>query len=308
MNARKSATKIIAFIVIWKKTLNYNISFFSFNLLCVVKIAFWAFDKFSVLLVSVKLLALITVNANIFTNWRHCGNQFIHFLCKSNHIRVIKALASKANGLDRQEILRKTKMSDGGWFSNLLDELEKSGFISTHKPLEKKKKDTLYRLTDEFSLFYLNFMEGKKLSRGNSWMKISQTQDYKIWCGYAFENICIKHVDEIKEALGVSGVESDVNSYLHRKDKVYEKGFQIDLLIDRKDDVINICEMKFYSDEFKIDSDYANKLRIKKEGLKAVTKTKRMVHITFISTYGVFENQYKIDLVDNDLTIEIFFN
>ena len=225
-----------------------------------------------------------------------------------NHIKVIKALASKAKGLDRQEILKKTKMSDGGWFSNLLNELEASGFISTYQPLEKKKKDTLYRLTDEFSLFYLRFMEGNKTSKGNRWVKISQTQDYRIWCGYAFENLCIKHVDEIKEALGISGVESEVNSYLHRKDKVYEKGFQIDMLIDRRDDVINICEMKFYSDDFKIDSDYANKLRIKKEGLRTVTETKKMVHITFVSTYGVFENKHKIDLVDNDLLIEIFFN
>ena len=225
-----------------------------------------------------------------------------------NHVKVITALAGKAKGLERQEILKKTRMSDGGWFSNLLDELEISGFISTYQPLEKKKKDKLYRLTDEFSLFYLNFMKDKKLSKEGSWIKISQTQDYKIWCGYAFENLCIKHLDEIKEALGISGVESKVNSYLHRKDKVYEKGFQIDMLIDRRDDIINICEMKFYSDDFKINSGYANILRIKKEGLKAVTKTKKMVHITFVSTFGVFQNKYKIDLIDNDLTIEIFFN
>ena len=78
-----------------------------------------------------------------------------------NHIKVIKALATKSSGLERQEILEKVKMTDGGWFSNILHELKSSGFISTFEPLEKKKKDTLYRLTDEYSLFYLNFMEGK---------------------------------------------------------------------------------------------------------------------------------------------------
>lgn len=224
-----------------------------------------------------------------------------------NHIKVIKALSSKSKGLDRQEILRKTDMTDGGWFSKILNELESSGFISTYEPLEKKKKDTLYRLTDEYSFFFLSFIEGKNKLRGDDWMSISTGQEYKIWCGYAFENLCIKHVDYIKKALGILGVQTKVSSFLHRKNKDYEKGFQIDMLIDRKDDVINICEMKFYSDEFTINTEYSVNLRTKKEGLKAVTGTKKMVHITFITTYGILENQNKIDFVDNDFTIDIFF-
>lgn len=223
------------------------------------------------------------------------------------HISIVKALASKSIGLDRQEILKLTKISDGGWFSGILNELETSGFISTSQPLENKKKNILYRLTDEYSLFYLKFIEGKRLGN-NDWMRIAQSQDYKIWCGYAFENLCLKHIDAIKVHLGISGVQTDVNSFLHRKDSNYEKGFQIDMLIDRKDDVINICEMKFYADEYSISADYAKKLRTKKEGLKTVSKTKKVVHITFITTYGVLENKYKIDLVDNDFTIDIFFN
>jgi hypothetical protein len=224
-----------------------------------------------------------------------------------NHIKIIKALASKSKGLERQEILKITKMTDGGWFSSILNELLTSGFISTYEPLEKKKKDTLYRLTDEYSLFYLKFIEGKSKLDKDDWMKISSGQEYKIWCGYVFENLCMKHVDYIKKALGVSGVQTDVSSFLHRKNETYEKGFQIDMLIDRKDEVINICEMKFYSDEFSINVEYAKNLRTKKEGLKAVTGTKKMVHITFVTTYGVLENQNKMDLVDNDLTIDIFF-
>ncbi len=224
-----------------------------------------------------------------------------------NHIKIIKVLASKSKGLERQEILKMTRMTDGGWFSSILNELLRSGFISTYEPLEKKKKDTLYRLTDEYSLFYLKFIEGKSKLIKDDWMMISSGQEYKTWCGYAFENLCIKHVDCIKKALGVSAVQTDVSSFLHRKNETYEKGFQIDMLLDRKDEVINICEMKFYSDEFNINADYAKTLRTKKEGLKAVTRTKKMVHITFVTTYGVFENQNKMDLVDNDFTIGIFF-
>lgn len=224
-----------------------------------------------------------------------------------NHIKVIKALSSKSKGLARQEILKISGMNDGGYFSEILKELETSGFITIFEPLEKKKKDTLYRLTDEYSLFYLQFIEGKSKLDSSNWIKISQSQEYKIWCGYAFENLCIKHANKIKEALGILGVQTKVNSFLHRKNKAYEKGFQIDLLIDRKDDIINICEMKFYAEEFSITADYAKNIRTKKEGLKTVTGTKKMIHITFITTYGVFENQNKIDLVDNDFDIEIFF-
>jgi len=230
---------------------------------------------------------------------------FALFENAENHIKVITALASRSNGIDRQEILNLTDISDGGGFTKTLKELEASGFISTFQPLEKKKKDTIYRLTDEYSLFYLKFIAGSRLK---NWMTISQQQQYKIWCGYAFENLCVKHVDDVLKALDIAGIQSNVNSFLHRADEEYPKGFQIDMLIDRKDNIINICEMKFYGDEFVIKKDYAKNLRTKREGLKAVLSTKKTIHITFLSTYGVFENQNKIDLVDNDLDVEIFFN
>jgi len=220
------------------------------------------------------------------------------------HIKIIKALSNKSKGLDRQEILKDTRIKDGGFFSKILTELETSGFISKTQPLDTKKKERLYRLTDEYSLFYLQFMEDE---RSGSWERISQTQKYKIWCGYAFENLCVKHLAEIKEALGISGIQSNANSFLHKKNDSYGKGFQIDLLIDRKDDVINICEMKFYADEFKITSEYAGKMRTKREGLKAVARTKKMVNISFITSYGVMENQHKLDLVDHDFKMDIFF-
>jgi len=224
-----------------------------------------------------------------------------------NHIKVIHALSSKLKGLERKEILKISGMSDGGYFSGILKELETSGFITTFQPLENKKKETLFRLTDEYSLFYLHFMHGKTKLGKQDWTRISQSQKYKIWCGYAFENLCSKHVENIKSALGVSGVHTTVNSFIHKKNKTYQKGFQIDLLIDRKDDVINICEMKFYADEFPITAAYAKNIRTRREGLRAVTGTKKMIHNTFITTYGVFNNTQKMDLVDNDFTLEIFF-
>ncbi|OFZ07812.1 MAG: hypothetical protein A3D92_24490 [Bacteroidetes bacterium RIFCSPHIGHO2_02_FULL_44_7] len=225
----------------------------------------------------------------------------------SNHIQVIKALASKTKGLDRQKILDKTKFTDGGWFSQLLAELEASGFIHSFQPLENKKKEIIYRLTDEYSLFYLHFIDGTRDTDGDYWMSMQQTQEYKIWCGYAFENVCMKHVPAIKKALGISGIQSRVSSFLHRANDQYDKGFQIDLLIDRKDDVLTICEMKFYSDTFTVTADYAKKMHVKREGLKAVMRSKKMVQIAFVSTFGVADNEQKIDYVDQDLRMECLF-
>lgn len=224
-----------------------------------------------------------------------------------NHIAVIKALASKSKGLDRQEILTKTKIKDGGWFSGLLSELEASGFITSVQPLENKKKDTLFRLTDEFTLFYLTFMEGKRTTDDNYWIKMSQTSEYHTWSGYAFENLCAKHIDQIKSALGITGIQTEVNSFLHRKNDKYHKGFQIDLLLDRKDDVLTLCEMKFYSDEYRITPDYAKKIHIKREGLKALSSPKKHIEVAFVTTFGVVDNDQKTDYVDHDLTMGILF-
>lgn len=226
----------------------------------------------------------------------------------TNHIEVIRALASKSKGLDRQEILAKTKITDGGWFSRLLSELEASGFITSLQPLENKKKDKLFRLTDEFTLFYLAFMEGKRNTTDNYWTRMSQTQEYKIWCGYAFENLCAKHITELKNALEIGGIQSEVSSFLHRKNDKYHKGFQIDLLIDRRDDVLSLCEMKFYSDEFRMTADYAKKIHVKREGLKALSSPKKHVEVVFISTFGVVDNEYSSDYVDHDLRMDIFFD
>ncbi|MCB0738782.1 MAG: ATP-binding protein, partial [Bacteroidetes bacterium] len=167
--------------------------------------------------------------------------------------------------------------------------------------------DTLYRLTDEYSLFYLKFIEGNKDVSADYWLNKSQGQEYKIWCGYAFENLCMKHVQYLKKALKISGIQSQVNSYLHRANNAYPKGFQIDLLIDRKDGMMNIFEMKFYADEFVINADYANSLRTKKEGLRTLSNGKKDISISFISTYSVFNNAHKLDLVDNDFTIDVLF-
>lgn len=224
-----------------------------------------------------------------------------------NHIRIIKVLASKWKGLTRNEIISISQLTDGGGITRTLTELISSGFITAYSPFGKKKKDTLYRLTDEYSLFYLQFIENQRNPDVNVWQKISQSSAWKSWSGFAFENICFKHSKNIKQAMGISGVYSEESSYLYKGDDTND-GLQIDLLIDRQDGVINICEIKFYAGEFTIDKSYSTALRNKINVFKIQTETKKSVLLTFISTFGVKKNIHSIGLVDNNLNLSALFS
>lgn len=222
------------------------------------------------------------------------------------HISVIRVLANKQKGLTRQEIVQQTKLPEGGGTSTVLEELIHSGFVSLYLPFGKKKKDSLYRLTDEYSLFYLHFMEQNRQTGPNIWQQLSQTQSYISWAGYAFENTCFKHLWQIRKALGITGVYANASSYL-KKGSSEEDGVQIDLLIDRNDHVINLCEIKFYNSELNIDKatalDYRNKIGIFKQS----TQTKKQVFFTLISTFGLKQNQYSLGLVDFVLDMDDLF-
>lgn len=222
------------------------------------------------------------------------------------HVKIIRALASKHKGFTRAEIVQKTRLTEGGGMSAMLEELEQSGFITTYLPFGKKKKESLYRLTDEFSLFYLQFMEGNRLHGKNVWQQLSKTQAYISWAGYAFENICLKHLPPLKKALGISGVYATAASFF-KKGTDEEEGMQFDLLIDRNDHVINICEIKFYNAEYIIDKRKAMQYRNKMASFKEATQTKKQIVLTMITTFGIKENIYSIGLADVSLTMDVLF-
>lgn len=223
-----------------------------------------------------------------------------------NHIAVVRALATKRKGMTREEIIRISKIKNGGSLTKVLQELEESGFITSYYAYGKKKKDKLFRLTDEYSLFYLHFIE-KNIYQGNdTWNHLSQTQQYKIWSGYTFESICIKHLPQIKKALSIGGVYA-ISSSFFKKGTSTEKRAQIDLLLDRKDQVINLFEIKFYEKEFVITRAYAQTLKDKKDIFQETTKTKKMIFWTFIAPFGLKHNQHSLDLVYNVLGLEALF-
>jgi len=220
-----------------------------------------------------------------------------------NHEAVVRALADVRKGMTRNEILKKTKITTGGRLSKTLVELEESGFIENYTPYSGKK-NSLFRLTDEYSLFYIKFIESTKPTNTGVWKKLYSAQAYKIWSGFSFETICIKHVDQIKEALKISGIHSTHGSWVNRQ---AHEGAQIDLLIDRDDNVINICEMKFYNGKFSINKKYSENLLEKQNQFIRKTRTNKNIHLSFISTYGLKENIYSRQLVQNTFDSSILF-
>lgn len=166
------------------------------------------------------------------------------FAKAEGHIAVVRTLAQSLHGMSRQGLAQAGKLSQGGSTTKILKELEQSGVITSYRPFGKKKKDTLYRLADEYSLFYLRFIERHKEDGPDTWQLLSQTQAARSWAGYAFEkNLCLKHLPQIKKALGISGVYAASASFLHRGSKD-DPSAQIDLLLDRNDQVINLFEIK----------------------------------------------------------------
>ncbi|MEM9887013.1 MAG: ATP-binding protein [Bacteroidota bacterium] len=223
-----------------------------------------------------------------------------------NHIQIIRALATKWRGLSRGEIIEATTFENGGMLSKLLEELDTSGFITIYNGYGKKKKESLYRLTDFYSLFYLTYIESLGKSSFAEFTQLSDLPKWKVWSGYAFENICLTHIPQIKKALLIAGISSSVSSFIARPKDGFA-GTQIDLLIDRNDQSINICEIKFSNKDYELNKKEVDNIENKKRVFLYHTKTKKQLFITLITTYGVVENANRINYVDQVIALDDLF-
>ncbi len=218
------------------------------------------------------------------------------------HISIIKALGSKQMGLLRGEIVKLAKLKSGGYLTEVLTELEESGFISSYIPLNKKSKDRIYRLTDEYSLFYLKFIETAKSFKAGTWATISNSQSYISWSGYAFENLCLKHIQNIKNSLGIGALYSEQSAWYNKKEKA-----QIDLVIQRADRCINLCEMKFTGTSYELTAKYAAALQHKVMAYKAASNTRSTLFTTLVTTFGLKQNEHSINHIDNVVLLKDLF-
>jgi uncharacterized protein len=220
----------------------------------------------------------------LFDNWEY-------------HEDIVQVLAKTQKGLTRIEILEKTKISAGGNFNRAINDLLLTDFVAIYHPFGSIKRESIYKLTDEFSVFYHRFMKENAKKDAAIWQTISQSQKYKIWKGFAFESLCLKHIEEIKNALGIRNLYSENSSFFRSKKS--KDGFQIDLIIDRKDAAINLCECKFYESNFEITKKYSEELKLRKVAFREETQTKKMLLNTLIANENLIENEYSLELVDH---------
>ena len=222
------------------------------------------------------------------------------------YVQIVTAMSKKKVGMTRGEVANALGQDHGGTLSKILKDLELCGFIRSYTSIGKSKKDTLYQLFDNFTLFYFRFVDGNTIKDPQFWSRSIGGTVYNAWCGLAFERVCFQHVEQIKRALGISGVMSSVYSWVYRPMSKDESGIQIDMLIDRNDGVIDLCEIKFSQGKYEIKKKYADELRQKEAIFQSKTETRKAVFTVMITTEGLVDNEYAADVQNQVLADDLF--
>lgn len=228
------------------------------------------------------------------------------FLNPGHHEAIVRTLAKHSKGMSRAEIIAACGFTTGGGTTRLFEELEESGFITQYIPFNRTARDIIYKLSDEYSIFYLKFIEHAKATGPGTWLKKATGRSYTSWCGFAFEAVCQKHIVQVKKALGIAGVYTECSVWRHSPND-HEKGAQVDLLIDRRDHCINLCEMKFGVAEFLIDKSYASELDSRLNIFREQSKTKKTIFPTMVTTYGTKHNIYFTGRIQAEVTMGDLF-
>ena len=215
------------------------------------------------------------------------------------YLAIVTALAKKKCGMTRGEVAEASGVENGGWLSRYLKVLEQCGFIRRFTELGKKTKGAVFQLIDNFTLFYFRFMESNRSNDSHYWSAMLDSHVHSTWAGLAFERLCLLHVDGIKRALGISGVLANVHSWRN-------PNAQIDLLIDRRDGVINICEMKYCAGQYTMTAEDDASLANKKVELKNAVNARKAIHLTMVTSFGVRPNAYA-NKVQSFVTLEDLF-
>ena len=219
------------------------------------------------------------------------------FVNADRHVRLVREIAKRRKGMARNELLTTLGLKSGGSLNRRLEELQATGFVQRFVPYGKRLREQYFRIADEYTLFYLSWIEAVRM-RGlpvpkHHWQARMQTPAWRSWSGYAFEDLCLKHADAILAALGISGVACEIGSWSFRpKPGSDEQGAQIDMIIDRADKVISLCEMKYSATPFIIDKAYSRELQRKMAVFKLKTRTKKMLQIVLVTSYGLQRNNH----------------
>ena len=219
-----------------------------------------------------------------------------------NYLAVIRMLTERKEGFTRKEISEKTKLG-GAALSKILSDLEQCDFIFSYARYGNAKNNAIYRIKDFYTLFYYKYVNGIDTKDSLRWTHLSSTPQVSSWQGFSFELLCLLHLDEIKKALGIDRILNDASAW---RSKQPEQNTQIDLVIERADHNINLCEMKFSSGMYAIDKGYEQKLRECMSIFLAETMTRCSTRITLVTTYGVLQNKHS-GIVNDEVLLDDLF-
>lgn len=227
------------------------------------------------------------------------------FADNDNYRRIVETLSGLRYGATREQVSKGTGISEGGTLSTMLKALVKSDLVTTYYNFGETKRNLYYKLTDMFCLFYLGFVKKNPTNNPHFWQDNQTSPKLNRWRGIAFEDVCFVHQDMIRAALGIAGVQAELYPWKATADGD-APGAQIDMLIDRADRVVNLCEMKFTQGDFIIDKDYDAKLRNKIDALLTATKNKKNIQPTIITTYNLKMNMYS-NRIQRVVTMDALF-
>ncbi len=222
-----------------------------------------------------------------------------------NYIEIIRTLSTKKSGMNRNEILKNSHLEDGGTFSSVLQDLEQCGFIRAYRTYGKKENGMVYQLIDNFTLFYYHCIQKNAFDDEHYWSHTYLTNEHNVWCGLAFERVCLQHISQLKMALGISGIVSHACAWQVVASNEHP-GAQIDLLIVRSDNVVNVCEMKFSKTPFVITQNISNDLQNKIAVFKEVVPKRTALHLTMVTICGIAQNAYR-GIVQSEVTMDELF-
>ena len=219
--------------------------------------------------------------------------------------KIVKLLSTRHAGFTMEDIAKKTGQSSGGSLSNSLKALMASDFVMRYVPFGHSKRDVYYKLIDPFCIFYLRYIPENVSYVSSFWQQNQTSQSIVSWRGFAFEEVCLLHINQIKQALGILGVASRQSSWaVTGSDE--QDGTQIDLVIERADHIVNLCEMKFYGENFSVDKAYFQKMNFREKMLTEKISRKDVVHSILVTTYGLTYNEYS-GLFQHVITLDDLF-
>ena len=220
--------------------------------------------------------------------------------------KIVKLLSTRHVGYTMEDIATKTGLSSGGHLSNSLKALMASDFVMRYVPFGHSKREVHYKLIDPFCIFYLRYVPDNANYVSSFWQQNQASQSIVSWRGFAFEEVCLLHINQIKQAMGIQGVSSRQSSWAITGNDEQE-GTQIDLIIERADHIVNLCEMKFYGESFSVDKAYYQKMNYREKMLTEKIARKDIVHSILVTTYGLTYNEYS-GIFQHVITLDDLFS